>query len=148
MADEKKDTLQILMPNLDIGKKTLLLQTSMTPGFQVIIDMANEAALRATKDISKLDPEGPDYERKVVERGRRARNISEWFDLLFKSVFGHTDSLRKREAQEDRDAQDAVDKTLGIANSGIHLANPKEGVDAVTKTFGIYPARPRKVAKK
>ena len=148
MADEKKDTQRILREKLDIGKKTMLLQTSMTPGFQVLVEMANEAALRATQDISKLDPEGPDYERKVVERGRRARNISEGFDLLFKSVFAHVDSIKRREAQEDQDAKDAVAKTMGIANSGIHLANPEEGINALKKTFGAFPARPKKEAKK
>ena len=148
MADEKKDTQRILMENMDVVKKTLLLQVSMTPGFKVIVEMANEAALRATQDISKLDPEGPDYERKIVERGRRARNISEGFDLLFKSVFAHADSIKKREVQEDQDAKDAVAKTMGIANSGIHLANPSEGINAVTKTFGTFPARPRKEVQK
>ena len=147
MADEKR-AAELLMPNLNAAKKALLLQTSYTPGFQVVVEMANEAALQATKDISKLDPEGPDYERKVVERGRRARNISEGFDLLFKSIFAHADSLKQIEAREEQDAVDAVNKTLGIADSGIHLAKPAEGIDAVTKTFGIYPSRSAKKAKK
>ena len=147
MADEKKD-VKILMLDLNPMKKAMLLQTSQTPGFQVVIEMANEAALQATKDISKLDPEGPDYERKVVERGRRARNISEGFDLLFRSIFAHADSLKQIEAREDQEAMDRVNRTLGIADSGIHLAKPEEGIDAVTKTFGVFPARPKKAAKK
>ncbi len=147
MTDEKKNA-ELLLPNMSAADKAMLLQTVSTPGFQVIVKMANAAVLQVTQDISKLDPEGSDYERKVVERGRRARNISEGFDLLFRSVFAHKDSLRRIEDREEQDARDAVDKTLGVANSGIYLANSKEGIDAVTKTFGVHPARPVKKEKK
>ena len=140
MADEKKDK-QMLMPDMSPAKKAMLVQTAMTPGFKVIIEMANEAALRATQDISRLDPEGPDYERKVVERGRRARNINEGFDLLFASVYGHVDSIKKVEAKEDQEAEDAVGAIYGI-----HPAVKGTPVDAIQKTFGIHPARPKKAA--
>jgi len=146
MSKNAKD--EVLMPNLSLPKKAMLLQTSSTPGFQVVVEMANEAVLQISRDISKLDPEGPDYERKVVERGRRARNISEGFDLLFMSIFAHADSLKKAEAQEDQEAVDAVNKTLGVANSGIHLADPKQSADAIRKTFGIHSAIPEKKAAK
>jgi len=140
---EKKESRRILCENLSPVKKALLMQTTMTPGFKVVIELANEACLRVTQDIAKLDPESSDYERLVVERGRRSRNISEFSDWLFQSVFEHADSVKRQEASEHLEAEEAVDNVFGI-----HPAKVGESNDAVKKVFGIHPAKPKKQAAK
>jgi hypothetical protein len=136
---EKKETRKILCEDLSPVEKALLLQTSMTPGFKVIIKMANEACLRATQDSAKLDPEMPDYDRVALERVRRSRNISEFSDLLFQSIFAHADSVKRQEASEHEEAEQAVDSVFGI-----HSAKVGESNDAVKKVFGIHSAKPKK----
>ena len=101
--------------------------------------MANDACLRATQDIARLDPEAPDYERKAIERARRARNISEFSDLLFASIYGHVEFVKKQEATEDKEAEKAVENRFGI-----HPATPGISNDAVVKTFGGFPSKPVK----
>jgi hypothetical protein len=136
---EQKESKKILFEDLSQAKKVMLVQTAMTPGFKVIIEMANEACLRATQDIAKLDPESQDYERKALERARRARNISEFSDLLFASIYGHVESVKKQEASDDSKAEEAVNNRFGI-----HPATKEVSNDAVMKTFGIHPAKPVK----
>jgi len=136
---EKKEARRILCENLSPVKKALLMQTTMTPGFKVVVELANEACLRVTQDIAKLDPESPDYERLVVERGRRSRNISEFSDWLFQSVFEHADSVKRQEVSDHLEAEEAVDNVFGI-----HPAKVGESNDAVKKVFGIHPSKPKK----
>lgn len=136
---EKKEVRKILCDDLTPMEKALLLQTTLTPGFKVIVKMANAACLRFTQDIAKLDQEAPDYERLTIERARRARNISEFSDLLFASVFEHADSVKKQEAQEDKEAEENVNAVFGIHPATVGVSN-----DAVKKTFGVHPAKPVK----
>ena len=136
---EKKEARKILCENLPSVKKALLMQVAMTPGFKVVIELANDACLRATQDIAKLDPETNDYDRLVKERARRARNISEFCDLLFESVLSHADSVKMQEAQEHKEAEERVDSIFGI-----HPADPNVPNDAVKKVFGVHPAKPKK----
>src|SRR5258706_810940 len=140
---EKKEARRILGEGLSPVKKALLMQTTMTPGFKVVIELANEACLRFTQDSVKVDPESPDSDRITLERTRRARYISEFSDWLFQSVFEHADSIKRQEASEHQEAEEAVDNVFGI-----HPAKVGESNDAVKKVFGIHPAKPKKQATK
>src|SRR5208282_1630607 len=103
-----KETQKILSPDLHITKKVMLAQVIGTPGWKVIIEIANEACRMAMQDTIKLDPESDDYERVVVERQRRARNITEFSDLLMRSIHEHADAVRKVEQKEDQEAVERV----------------------------------------
>lgn len=138
----EKETRQILSPDLTQAEKVMLAQTIMTPGWKVVIKMANDACSVATKDTIKVAQEDPSYERIVVERQRRARNIIEFSDLLMESIHSHADSMRKVEQKEEDEAVERVANMFGI-----HPAQPpKKGVpaDAIQRTFGIHPAKPKK----
>jgi hypothetical protein len=139
MSENKKDTKKILCENLSPVEKALLMQTTLTPGFKIIIKMANEGCSRYLQDIARLDSEQSDYERLVVERGRRARNVTEWSDLLFASIYGHVDSIKSQEVAEHQDAEEAVNNVFGI-----HPAKVGESNDVVKKVYGIHPAKPAK----
>ncbi len=96
----EKESQKILSPTLTQAKKVMLAQTIMTPGWKVVIVIANEACRVAMQDTIKLDPESEDYERVCVERQRRARNITEFSDLLMRSIHVHADAIRKVECKK------------------------------------------------
>ena len=144
MANQKpeKEAQSILSPDMTPAKKVLLAQTVMTPGWKVIVEMANDACARFTQDIIKVDPESPDAQHVVSERQRRARIASEFSDLLMRSIYAHSDSIRMIDKKEDEEAVSRVAEMFGI-----HPAAPsdkgKVPSDAITRTFGIHPARPK-----
>src|ERR1700676_4558706 len=140
---QQKDATTILLPDLTQAEKVMLTQVTLTPGWKVVIRVANEACLRATQDTIKLDPESADYERVCVERQRRARNITEFSDLFFRSIQTHADSIRKVESIEDSEVVSRVGEMFGI-----HPAKPGAPADSIKNVFGIHPARPKKVAAK
>lgn len=142
MATTQKEAAKILVPDLPIAKKVALAQVISTPGWQVVIEIANEACRNAMTDTIKLDPESEDYERVVVERQRRARNIAEFSDNLMRSIHEHAVSIRKVENREEAEAVASV-----AAMYGIHPAKAEDKgkpADAIARQFGIHPAKPVK----
>jgi hypothetical protein len=136
---EQKEVESILCEELTQVEKFHLAQIVSMPGMQVLVKLANAACMRATQDPIKLSPEAPNYERAAASRVQRARNITEFSDLFFKSVYSHVDSIRKKEADEDKEAVAAVENIFGI-----HAAVKGTPQDAIMKTFGIHPAKPKK----
>jgi hypothetical protein len=139
---EQKETRKILCEDLSQAKKVLLVQTTMTPGFKVIEEIANAACLKFQQDTFKVNPEEPNADRVVIERQRKARNITEFCDLFMASIYGHTEAAKKQNTEENQEAEDTVGRTFGI-----HPAIKGESFDAITKTFGIHPAKPVKKQK-
>jgi hypothetical protein len=138
-----KEKQAILSPNLSQAKKASLLQVILSPGWKVVEEIANEACLRYTQDIIRLDPESEDYDRVSQTRTLRARNATEYSDLLLHSIVEHANSVRKVEAVETEEAVSRVGDMFGI-----HPAKPGAPADAIKNVFGIHPARPKKVAVK
>lgn len=136
---EKKEARKILCEDLTPLEKSLLLQTTMTPGFKILVKMANAGSLRATQDIIKVDPELPDADHVIKERTKRARYMTESYDLLFESAFSHADSVKMQAVQENKEAEERVDSIFGI-----HPADPSVPNDVVKKVFGVHPAKPKK----
>jgi len=140
---QQKEAATILSPDLTQAKKVMLTQTTLTPGWKVVIEIANEACLRFTQDIIRLDPESGDYERVSQTRTLRARFATEFSDSLFRSIQTHASSVRKVEDVEDTEAVYRVGEMFGI-----HPAKPGAPADAIKNVFGIHPARPKKLAAK
>jgi hypothetical protein len=139
---QEKERLPLLGDDLSQAERILLAQLAHTPGFTVFIKMMNAACLKATQDILKLDPELDGYEKKVSERQRRARFMSEFSDLVFSSINYHIEVLKKQNIEENLQAVEAVSNRFGI-----HPAKEGESNDAVKKVFGIHSAKPKKQAK-
>ncbi len=139
---ENKEVSVILCEDLSQAEKVLLAQTKLTPGWRVVEKIANAACRRAQEDTFKVNPEDATADRKVIERQRRARNITEFSDLLFKSIYAHVETATQKEVEEEKAAADAVGEFFGI-----HPAIKGEPIEAITKTFGIHPARPKKEKK-
>lgn len=142
MANEQKEQ-KILSPDLAPAKQVLLAQTVMTPGWKVVVEIANEACSRFTQDIIKVDPESPDAEHVVSERQRRARIAIEFSDLLMKSVYAHADAVRKAGVKEEVESVSAVAAMYGIHPAAAADKGKDPNNNAITRTFGIHPARPK-----
>jgi hypothetical protein len=144
MADKTiKEKNAILSPNLSQAKKASLLQVVLSPGWKTVEEIANEACLRYTQDIIRLDPESEDYDRVSQTRTLRARNATEFCDLLLRSIAEHANSIRKIEDVEEENTVAKVGEMFGI-----HASKPGAPADAIKNVFGIHPARPKKVAVK
>src|SRR5579859_6758374 len=134
MVNEKEQP-KLLNPDMTQAKKVMLAQTVMTPGWKVVVEMANDMCSQFTQDIIKVDPEEPNAQHVVAERQRRARIASELSALLMKSIYAHVDSIHKVEKKENDEAVERVGLMFGI-----HPAQPpKKGApaDAIQRTFGI-----------
>jgi len=139
---EDKEVQTILCDDLSPAERALLAQTKMSPGWRIVEKIGNAACLRAQQDTFKVNPEDANADRKVIERQRRARNITEFSDLFFKSIYAHVEAITKREVEEEKIAVSAVGEVFGI-----HSAVKGEPIEAIKKTFGIHPAKPKKGMK-
>jgi hypothetical protein len=139
---EEKEIQSLLCDDLPQAERVMLAQTKMTPGWKIVEKIANAACLRFQQETFKVNPEDANADRKVVERQRRARNITEFSDLFFKSIYAHVNSIAQQEAGEEQEAVSAVGELYGI-----HSAKKGEPLEAIKKTFGAFPARPKKEKK-
>jgi hypothetical protein len=139
----EKETQKILSPELTQAEKVMLAQTISTPGWKIIEKIAKAAIDRAAEETIQVSQESEDYERIVVERQRRARNIGEFSDLFILSILSHARSVLRAEQRENLQAVESVGAMFGI-----HPAKKekKDGdpSDAIGRTFGIHPAKPKK----
>src|SRR5579859_7033866 len=136
---EDKDKTPLLMNELTIADCAMLAQTMSTPGFEILVRLNEAVCVNAQKDTFKLDPEGPDYERKLSVRTQRARNVNEAIEHVRLSALAHIKRLTMKKQQEDVEAKNAVASVFGI-----HPAVPNTEGDAIKKTFGIHAAKPKK----
>jgi hypothetical protein len=135
---------KILCPNLTPMKRALLLQTISTPGWEVVIEIANAACDEATKAIVRINPEDENADRAVVVRQQSARNMSEFSEQFFRSIHEHANSIKNVKNEDEKKAVDSVGSMFGI-----HPAAKKgDPASAIKNVYGIHPARPKKSEKK
>lgn len=140
----EKQAKKILCPQLTPLKRAMLLQTISTPGWDVVIEIANAACDEATKDIIRINPEDQNADRAVVVRQQSARNMTEFSEVFFRSVHEHANSIKKSQIQEEQKAVDSVQNMFGIHSA----AKPGDPAAAIKNVFGIHPAKPKKSGKK
>jgi hypothetical protein len=114
MAHEKEKEIPLLMEQLSVPEKVMLGQTMHTPGFKIVIKLLDELCRRFDEAVKLLDPEEADYVHKLAARAPRARDASEFRNLLLNSIKHHADSAHQQAVREDVEAIDAVSKTFGI----------------------------------
>jgi len=139
MSEQKEKRL--LSQDLPLAQRALILQTTQTPGWKLIVKMANDAVIQFRDDIVRVDPEKPDAAHVLAERHRRARVASEAYDLLMASIHTLADSVVRASRKEDEQAVESVGAMFGI-----HPAQKKgtKAEDAIKNIFGIHPAKPKK----
>lgn len=138
----EKELPKIVLPELSVPEKALLMQTTHTPGWKVVVKLANALCAKFTEDMLRLDPESEDYERVCVERQRRARIASEFSDQLMSAIHSHAEAVRLVAKKEEEEAVESVENMFGI-HSRKELTGPEK---AIHNIFGIHPAKPKKKA--
>src|SRR5271165_797244 len=114
MADDKKERFLLLENELTIADCFALGQTMQTPGFDILRRLYEAACNSANADTIKLDPEGPDYDRKLAVRTQRCRNFNELVEWVRISALTHHNRVSLARQAEDEDAKVAVANVFGI----------------------------------
>lgn len=117
IVDSNKDSKEkgpLLAEELSVGERLMLGQMTHHGGYGVLRKLMDAICDRATKDLIRLDPENPEYERKVGVRTQRARDVNETCSDLLKSIKYHVEAVESQERAEEAEAVDIVSKTYGI----------------------------------
>jgi hypothetical protein len=136
---ESTEVKPLLMEELTHHERIALRQVTHMPGWEVAMKILAAGCTEAANDISKLNPQEDDYERKVAERGRHSFSVNKYSARLQKSFIYHVEVLMAQAKAEQTEADNAVARTFGIG-----LANPADKLDSVKKVFGIHAAHPPK----
>lgn len=138
---ESTEVTPLLMNELTPQERIALRQVTHMPGWEVAMRILAAGCTEAANDISKLNPQEDDYERKVAERGRHSFSVNKYSARVQKSFIYHVEVLKAQAKAEEAEVNNAVARTFGIG-----LANPEEKLDSVKKVFGIHAAHPKKKA--
>jgi hypothetical protein len=100
----------ILIDGLTLPEKVMLGQTSLTPGFAILVrlmDACCEDSRIATNDVN---PEDENYNQIVIARQQYSRNINKFCALVLRSVEYHTQHGIAEEQQKDQEAAQSIQK--------------------------------------
>jgi hypothetical protein len=87
-------SLKMLARELSAQKQSFLAALVMTPGWRVVKeDLFADAVRQAQSDMVQIDPDAPDYERKVGAAQRYAKAISDVTQVLIRSVETHVSAV-------------------------------------------------------
>jgi hypothetical protein len=98
----------LLMDGLTLPQKVMLGQTSLTPGFAVLISLMQAACEESRVATNDANPEDENYNQIVVARQQYSRNINKFCALVLRSVEYHTQHGIAEEQQREQEAQEAV----------------------------------------
>ena len=91
----------LLMDELSLPDKVMLGQTSLTPGYKVLIRMIEAGCKKATEDTIKADPEDVNYDQILRARQQYSRAVNRFSTLLLKSVEYHMEHGAAEEQQKE-----------------------------------------------
>ena len=100
--------IPLLIDGLTLPEKIMLGQTSLTPGFAVLIKLMDAACTDSRMLINDANPEDPDYEQILKARQQYSRAINRFASLVLKSVKYHTQNGVLEEQQKEQDALNVV----------------------------------------
>lgn len=105
MAEQPKP---LLMDKLTIVQEVMLGQTSLSPGYQILIMIMEEACRLATESTIKTDPEDPNYKQILESRQQYARAVNKFSSLVLNSVEWHINRAAAEQAEEEIEALAAI----------------------------------------
>lgn len=76
-------------------------------GYKVLVRLLNDQCAQANADVIKVDPESPDYEKKLAERQRKARFMSEFCTNVLSSVDSHVYAITRERIDKAAEEEDA-----------------------------------------
>jgi hypothetical protein len=98
----------LLIDSLTLPEKVMLGQTSLTPGYQVLVKMIEAGCSKATEDTIKADPEDVNYDQILKARQQYSRAVNRFSTLLLKSVEYHTEHGIAEEQQKEQESLQEV----------------------------------------
>jgi hypothetical protein len=105
---EKETPKPLLIDGLSLPEKIMLGQTSLTPGFQILIKLMEAACDDSRVAINDVNPEDPGYEQVLKARQQYSRAINKFSALVLKSVHYHTEYGIAEERQKELEALQVV----------------------------------------
>lgn len=101
---EREAPKPLLMNELNLPDKINLGQTTLTPGYQVILRLIENLCSIAVQEAIKADPEDPNYKHILEARHQFARAVNKASTLLIKSIDYHVQFGIAEEEQQQVDA--------------------------------------------
>jgi hypothetical protein len=113
------EALPLLAEKLSPQQQELLHALAYQPGFEVLIQLFDDACVSLTQRLIKLNPEDVDYERKLRELHLQSRTVNEFCSAVRKAINFHTSAVsqrRKNAKDEEERLVDAAVELLGPGN--------------------------------
>lgn len=105
---------QLLCEDLPFDERMHLASFNMTPAYQIVKRMMNDACSKATAEVIKLDPLTEQYENKLKCLQLVARATNDFSATLLKSIEVHAQAAFQME-QEDKELEEFESKKKLVA---------------------------------
>ncbi|SRR6266550_3236180 len=100
--------MPLLIDGLTLPEKVALGQTSLTPGYPVLIKLMNAACEDSRVLINDVNPEDPGYEHVLKARQQYSRAINKFSSLVLRSVEYHRQHGIAEEQSKEQEVLDAA----------------------------------------
>jgi hypothetical protein len=100
----------LLIDGLTLPEKVMLGQTSLTPGFAIMVKLMEAACDESRVAINDVNPEDENYDHVLRARQQYSRAINKFSTLVLRSVEYHTQHGIAEEQQKDQEAAQSIQK--------------------------------------
>lgn len=107
MAEKKE--VPLLMDTLTLPEKVMLGQTSLTPGYKILIKLMESACEDSRLAINDVNPEEPGYIEVLKARQQYSRAVNKFCVLLLRSVDYHKAHGVAEEQQKELEVLNAIE---------------------------------------
>jgi hypothetical protein len=107
---EKEVPKPFLMMDLNLPEKAMLGQTTLTPGFLILVKLIEAGCKSYSDKVVKTNPEDPNYLQILGYRQQAARSVNEFCDLLRASVNYHVERGIDEEREKELEAAQLIQK--------------------------------------
>jgi len=94
----------LLIDGLTLPEKVMLGQTSLTPGYAILIKLMEAACHDSRIAINDVNPEDSEYEHVLKAKQQYSRAINKFSTLVLRSVEYHTQHGIAEEQQKEQEA--------------------------------------------
>jgi hypothetical protein len=107
MAEKKE--VPLLMDALTLPEKVMLGQTSLTPGYKILIKLMESACEDSRLAINDVNPEEPGYIEVLKARQQYSRAVNKFCVLLLRSVDYHKAHGIAEEQQKESEVRSVIE---------------------------------------
>jgi hypothetical protein len=92
----------LLFDELTMPQRTALAGLAHHPGFEVLVSIMNRSCDIINSRLVKLDPEDPEYEKKLSRLHLQSRTVNEFCSNILKSIqFHELVAIRNQQVSEE-----------------------------------------------